>query len=222
MAGANAALKVLGRAPLLISRSEGYIGVMIDDLVTKGVAEPYRMFTSRAEYRLLLRQDNADLRLTRKGWEAGLVGAPQWAALEEKERLLVEARQFAHEARHDGVAIANWLRRPEAEAAALPEALRGRFPEAVWSALEIDLKYEGYIRRQEAQIERDKASEHRPIPGNVPFEAIRDLRTEARQKLAAIRPATFGQASRISGLTPADLAVLEIWLRKNRVGERAE
>ena len=219
VAGANAALKVQSRPPLLVTRSEGYLGVLLDDLVTKGVTEPYRMFTSRAEYRLLLRQDNADLRLTPKGRECGLVDDTRWAATQQKIRLLAEARAFSEEARHDGLRLSHWLRRPESTAAALPEDLRARYPEAVWSLLETDQKYDGYIRRQESQVQRAQAGESRTIPPETEFSRITEMRTEARQKLTSIQPATFGQAGRISGITPADLAVLEIWLRKHAVGD---
>ena len=219
VAGANAALKALGRGPLLIGRAEGYIGVMIDDLVTKGVTEPYRLFTSRAEYRLLLRQDNADLRLTLKGRELGLVDDQRWAATEEKQRQLADARALAEQERMEGTRVATWLRRPEVSASGLPVSLRDRFSESIWSLLETDLKYEGYIRRQESQVQRSRSNEERSIPADLDFMGIHDLRAEARQKLTAIRPATFGQAGRISGITPADLALVEIWLRKVRGGK---
>ncbi len=215
VAGANAALKTLGREPLLIERSEGYIGVLIDDLVTKGTAEPYRMFTSRAEYRLLLRQDNADLRLTPKGRALGLVEDRRWAATQSKLVKLAEARAAAEQLRVNGVKLSQWLKRPEVDASSLPQEIREKFTGAIWSLVETDLKYEGYIRRQESDVERAKAGENRPIPTALDYGAIHELRAEARQKLTAIRPATFGQASRISGLTPPDLAILEIWLRKN-------
>ena len=215
VAGANAALKLLGRDPLILQRSESYIGVLVDDLVTKGVTEPYRMFTSRAEYRLLLRQDNADLRLTPRGRALGLVDDRRWTATERRLTLLAEARTFAEQARHDGIPLALWLRRPESDPAGLPEDLRCRYPEPIWNLLATDIKYDGYIRRQEAQVQRAADGEARAIPGELEYPAITDLRIEARQKLAQIRPLTFGQAGRISGITPADLAVLEIWLRKN-------
>ena len=214
VAGANAALKLLGREPLVIGRAEGYIGVLIDDLVTKGTQEPYRMFTSRAEYRLLLRQDNADLRLTPLGQRLGLVDARRWAATQEKIAQLAQAQTFAETERLDGVRLSQWLRRPEVTAATLPETLRSRFPQEIWSLLETDLKYEGYIRRQQAQVERARAGETRPLPADLDYALVPELRAEARQKLLQIRPATFGQAGRISGITPSDLALLEIWLRK--------
>ncbi len=215
VAGANAALKRLKRPALEIGRAEGYIGVMIDDLVTKGVTEPYRMFTSRAEYRLLLRQDNADLRLTRKGRELGLVDDRRWSAFCEKQGRLEQARTIAEEVRYEGARLSHWLKRTESEAAKLPAEIKGGLSDEIWSLLETDLKYEGYIRRQEAQIRKDRASEHRALSTAIDYQAIPDLRAEARQKFSAIRPTTFGQAGRISGITPVDLAILEIWLRKN-------
>ena len=218
MAGVNAALKLHGKPPLIIGRSQGYIGVLIDDLVTKGAVEPYRMFTSRAEYRLLLRQDNADLRLTSLGRQAGLVDDRRWRAMQDKLAKMAEAKVFADCERVDGIRLSQWLRRPEVSAAELPESLRTRFSEEIWSLLETDLKYEGYIRRQQAQVDRAQAGESRLFPSDLDYNVVPDLRAEAKQKLTKIRPATFGQAGRISGITPSDLAILEIWLRK-RGGE---
>lgn len=218
VAGANAALQLLGREPLRLGREESYIGVLIDDLVTRGTLEPYRMFTSRAEYRLLLRQDNADLRLTPLGRSAGLVDDRRWAATQAKRDALSQARCLAETERFEGAPLGQWLKRPEVTAAALPETLRARFPQEIWSLLETDLKYEGYIRRQQAQVEKARAGESRPLPPDLDYAAVAELRAEARQKLGKIRPSTFGQAGRISGITPADLAIVEIWLRKHAVG----
>lgn len=218
MAGANAALKILGRAPFIIGRSEGYIGVMIDDLVTKGTIEPYRMFTSRAEYRLLLRQDNADLRLTQKAHALGLIDARRWSATELKLKQLTEARQLADDARIEGQRLSQWLRRPEVEPKDIPAEIACQHPDTIWQLLSTDLKYEGYIRRQETQVNRDKASENRAFPDDLDFHQLKELRAEAKQKFTKIRPATFGQAGRISGITPADLAIIDIWVRKHSGG----
>ena len=148
------------------------------------------------------------------GRRLGLVDDRRWAATQEKTARLAEAQTFAETERLDGVRLSQWLRRPEAHAAALPEPFFSRFPAEIWSLLETDLKYEGYIRRQEAQVERARAGETRLIPSDLDYAVVPELRAEARQKFATIRPATFGQAGRISGITPADLALLEIWLRK--------
>jgi tRNA uridine 5-carboxymethylaminomethyl modification enzyme len=210
IAGANAALKTLGKVPLVLSRGDAYIGVLIDDLVTKGTPEPYRMFTSRAEHRLVLRQDNADLRLTPIGQQHGLVSRRRWEKLQAKIAELSRLREYANTAVFDGVKIAQWLRRPQNVASDLPEALRASFPAELWEAVEIELKYAGYIARQEAAIERLRQSDEKLIPARIDYREISGLRAETRQKLESVRPETLGQAARISGVTPADLALLAV------------
>ncbi len=214
IAGANAALKVAGKPPFLLQRSESYLAVMIDDLVTKGTTEPYRLFTSRAEFRLLLRQDNCDLRLTEKAAAHGLVDPFRLAHTHEKARLLDEALAFVRQENHDGLRLEKWIRRPENAFTRLPQALRDRFPGEIWSLLENNLKYEGYITRQEAMVERTARMEDKRIPGHLDYGQITGLKKEAQLKLAQIRPATLGQAARIQGVTPADIALLGIVLRK--------
>jgi tRNA uridine 5-carboxymethylaminomethyl modification enzyme len=215
IAGANAALKILNRPEFVLSRSEAYIGVLIDDLVTVGTPEPYRMFTSRAEYRLLLRQDNADLRLTGRAIECGLVSGARQLQFECKKRthgnLLEKLKGWGVE----GVPLPLWFKRPENQHRLLPADMRSEFPDSLWEVVETDLKYEGYIRRQEEQLARTSRHEHRSIPVTVDFSAIQGLRKEAAEKLARIRPATLGQASRISGVTPADLGLLGVWLERH-------
>ncbi|MFZ4680943.1 MAG: tRNA uridine-5-carboxymethylaminomethyl(34) synthesis enzyme MnmG, partial [Terrimicrobiaceae bacterium] len=217
MAGANAALKVRGEPAFVLERHEAYIGVLLDDLVTRGTPEPYRMFTSRAEYRLLLRQDNADLRLTGRGIEAGLVCPLRRARFEEKTRLMAELRALAQGMRLDGVPLETWLKRTENSPQNLPAEIYGKFPATLWETAETDLKYEGYIRREEERIARTTRQEHKVIPAWVNYADISGLRVEATQKLSKIRPETLGQAARISGVTPADVALLSVWVMR---GER--
>ena len=211
VAGANAALKVRGRAEFTLSRSEAYIGVMIDDLVTKGTDEPYRMFTSRAEDRLSLRQDNADQRLTSRGRDAGLVDDHRWTMFKEKRELLERARAVATETFVNGAPVSLLMKRPDFGLAMLPQHVRDAAPPDVWELLETDFKYEGYVRRQSQQNQQVLTRDAR-IPTGLDFSQIPSLRPETRQKLAAVRPTSLNQAARISGITPADVAVIHIWL----------
>ena len=237
VAGVNAALKLQGKEPLILRRSDGYIGTLIDDLVTKGTNEPYRMMTSRSEYRLLHRQDNADQRLTPIGPQLGLVSDARLAEVEEKYAAVAEeiARlRRTHIAPSpalaelltglgtapvkSGVSLADLIRRPQVSYADLapfdPE--RPQLPRAVVEEVGIDLKYEGYIQRQLKQVEEFSRMESRKLPADLDYEAVTGLRIEARQKLNEIRPDNFGQASRISGVSPADIAALMVWLEQNR------
>jgi tRNA uridine 5-carboxymethylaminomethyl modification enzyme len=214
MAGANAALKQLGKPGLVLTRADAYIGVLIDDLVTKGTPEPYRMFTSRAEHRLHLRQDNADLRLTPIAHRHGLVEGRRWTKLQAKIASLDQLRDYANTTPFDGTKISQWLRRPHCFHANLPTDLQAPFADELWESVEIELKYAGYIAQQEAAIEKLRRSEEKLLPANLDYQAVPSLRAETRQKLTSIRPATFGQAARISGVTPADLALLSVFLGK--------
>jgi tRNA uridine 5-carboxymethylaminomethyl modification enzyme len=235
IAGINASMKILGREPLVLDRSEAYIGVLIDDLVTKENKEPYRMMTSRAEYRLLLRQDNADLRLTKKGYEIGLISKERYDALCKKEELIqqeldrVKAVHIGANAAvqsllaeyqsiplNTGVTLAELIRRPELDYSKLapidPE--RPNLPYDVAEQVNILIKYEGYITRQKKQVEEFKKLEHKKIPLDVDYDEVPSLRTEARQKLKLHQPISIGQASRISGVSPADISVLLIYLEQ--------
>ena len=214
MAGINAALKVQGRQPLILRRDEAYIGVLLDDLVTRGTPEPYRMFTSRAEYRLRLRQDNCDLRLTDKAIALGTASPYRKESFQIKQAALQALHNEVAKGYYEGVALNHWLKRPENTPAQLPLEIYKRYAPEIWSLVETDLKYEGYLRREQDQIDRQQRQEEQQIPGGLDYEAIPSLRLEARQKLSSYAPETLGQAARISGITPADISVLAVWIRK--------
>ena len=233
IAGINAARKLQGKEGIVIDRSQGYIGVLIDDLVTKESHEPYRMMTSRAEYRLLLRQDNADLRLTKIGYEVGLIDEERYQRLLDKEKMIEEEihrvektnigtseevqnllNSFESTPLTSGTTLAELIRRPELsyEKLAPVDAKRPDLPYDVQEQVDINIKYDGYIRRQMRQVEQFKKLENKRIPEEIDYDEIQSLRIEARQKLKQIRPASIGQASRISGVSPADVSVLLVYL----------
>jgi tRNA uridine 5-carboxymethylaminomethyl modification enzyme len=244
IAGINAALKVKGKPPLILRRDQAYMGVMIDDLVTRELTEPYRLLTSRAEYRLLLRQDNADLRLTPIGYQLGLIDQAHYEAVERKRQATAQelnrlAKTYLNRGRKSAellsdlglpqlsssISALEFLRRPQVNHQML-RALGFGSPELEADAIEqveIEAKYQGYMEKQRCEVERVRRLEEHPIPRHFGYEAIASLRSEARQKLERFRPTTLGQASRIDGVTPADLAILMVHLKKTaRGGESGE
>lgn len=243
IAGINAVQKIRGEEPLILDRSEAYIGVLIDDLVTKGTNEPYRIMTSRAEYRLVLRQDNADRRLTEKGYKIGLVSEERYKRFKEKMKKLEdemerlkntvvspteEVNEFLRSREsaeiRSGISLYDLIKRPEITYHDLKEIDRDR-PELPWSLgkqIEVDIKYEGYIKKQLMQIEQFKKMENKKLSPDIDYSKIKGLRLEAQEKLNRIKPGSFGQASRISGVSPADISVLMIYLEQKRRAEKNE
>jgi tRNA uridine 5-carboxymethylaminomethyl modification enzyme len=240
IAGINAAMKILGRDPLILDRSEAYIGVLIDDLVTKETHEPYRMMTSRAEYRLILRQDNADLRLTKKGYEIGLIDEKRYQMLLQKERQIEEEinrlnhtmiganrevqillKNLQSTPLNTAASLADLIRRPELSYEQLEsiDLKRPNLQADIIEQVNINIKYEGYIKRQLRQVEQFKKLENKHIPENINYNDVTSLRKEARQKLQMFKPISIGQASRISGVSPSDISVLMIYLSQHRANK---
>ena len=233
MAGINAVLKMDGKEPLILHRDEAYIGVMIDDLVTKGTKEPYRLLTSRAEYRLLLRHDNADRRLSTYGHEFGLISDERFSAFEEKEKNIQECKEYLKTVRFtpkseintylgsieygtlkEGISALDLLKRPKVTLDGMKDYLEIKYDDEVLSQVEIEVKYEGYINKAKRDAAHLRQMERVSLPQDLDYNSIQHLSLEAKQKLSEIQPMTMGQASRISGVNPADIAVLAVYLEQ--------
>jgi tRNA uridine 5-carboxymethylaminomethyl modification enzyme len=240
MAGINAGLNAIGKEELVLSRSDAYIGVLIDDLVTKGTNEPYRLLTSRAEYRLLLRHDNADLRLTEVGYQIGLISSERYERFMKKKQAIEEEKNRLHDLRlkpnqevqaliksvggselKDGIRASDLLKRPEMTYEHIETLAKSEIEldHEIKEQVEIQIKYEGYIEKSLQQVERLKKMENKKIPENIDYDAINGLATEARQKLKKIHPLSLAQASRISGVNPADISILLVYLEQGKIAK---
>jgi tRNA uridine 5-carboxymethylaminomethyl modification enzyme len=217
IAGANAALRIQNRQPFVLSRREAYIGVLIDDLVTKGTEEPYRMFTSRAEDRLSLRHDNADQRLTDRAFDTGMVSETRFHSFKEKMHVLEQARIIAVGTKINGTPLSRLLKQPDFDVRTLPGEILSCVSLSIWELLQTDLKYEGYAARQSEQNQRLDRKRDQQIPDGLNYNRVAGLRSETRQKLSSLRPTSLGQAARISGITPSDISILHIWLNRNHL-----
>ena len=214
MAGANAMLALRGDEPLILRRDEAYIGVMIDDLITRGTDEPYRMFTSRAEMRLLLRQDNADLRLSPMAAKIGLLSQERGAAASARLQAIQDGVALTHKVKVGGVPLNLWLRRPENDWHNLPADILKLMPADVWEPMSIEVIFAAHIDRMRVAAERMQRQEDKRIPDGFDYDSVPAMKTEARQRFNRVRPTTIGQAARIPGITPADIALLLVWLKK--------